>query len=207
MRIAPATLRSWTVGRSYPRRGGLARFKPLLRLVDPSKTVLTFWNLVEAHVLRALRTEHGVSIRAVRDAIAYAERALGIEKLLLRPELRTEAGDLLLDRYGELINLSRSGQLAMRKLLEAHLKRVVWDERNFPVKLFPFVRDESAEAPQRIVIDPFVAFGRPVVVKRGVTTGAIAGRIDAGESVDQVAQDYDLEPSEVEEAVLYERAA
>jgi hypothetical protein len=26
--------------------------------------LLTFWNLIEAHVLRSLRTEHGVSIKA-----------------------------------------------------------------------------------------------------------------------------------------------
>jgi uncharacterized protein (DUF433 family) len=35
----------------------------------------------------------------------------------------------------------------------------------------------------------------------------IAERIDAGESVEALAEDYDLAPAEVEEAVLYERAA
>lgn len=195
------------IGRPYPKRGGVAHFKPLLSLPNPRKPVLAFWNLVEAHILRALRSEHGVSIKAVRDALGYAERHLGIRRLLLRPELRAEGGELLLDRYGQLINLSRSGQLAMRKLLEAHLKRVVWDANDFPERLFPFVQDETAYAPQRIAIDAFVAFGRPTVLRRGITTGAIAGRIDAGEAVEDVAKDYELEPSEVEEAVLYERVA
>jgi uncharacterized protein (DUF433 family) len=40
----------------------------------------------------------------------------------------------------------------------------------------------------------------------GVSTQAIADRIDAGESVHELAADYRLEPSEIEEAVLYERA-
>jgi uncharacterized protein (DUF433 family) len=41
----------------------------------------------------------------------------------------------------------------------------------------------------------------------GVSTEAIAGRIVAGESVADLAEDYDLKPEEIEEAVLYERAA
>ena len=207
VRIAAATLRSWVVGRPYPKAGGVAHFRPLLILPDRNKPVLAFNNLVEAHILRALRTEHGVSIQAVRKALDYAERELGIRRLLLRRELRTNGGELLLDRYGELINLTRSGQLAMKKLLEAHLHRVVWDADDFPRRLFPFVHNESVEAPRNIAIDPLVAFGRPVVMKRGVTTGAIAARIDAGEDVEEIAADYNLEPRDVEEAVLYERAA
>lgn len=207
LRLAPATLRSWCVGRPYPRRGGMAHFRALIRVPDRRKTVLSFENLVEAHVLRALRTQHGVSIKAVRDSIDYAEQALNIDRLLVRRELRAHAGELFLERYGELISLSRSGQLAMKKLLEAYLKRVEWDLSNVPFRLYPFVRSEMEDAPKTIVIDPTIAFGRPVLLKRGVSTRAIADRIDAGEEVREVADDYELEPSEVEEAVLYERAA
>ena len=55
--------------------------------------------------------------------------------------------------------------------------------------------------------DANLAFGRPVIAKRGITTGAIADRIDSGETVDALAADYDLSVDEIEEAVLYERAA
>jgi uncharacterized protein (DUF433 family) len=41
----------------------------------------------------------------------------------------------------------------------------------------------------------------------GVSTSAIAARIDAGESVDDIAADYDLGLPEIEQAILYERAA
>jgi hypothetical protein len=43
--------------------------------------MLSFWNLIEAHVLRALRTEHAVSVKALRKALDYAEKELGIERL------------------------------------------------------------------------------------------------------------------------------
>jgi len=206
LRLAPATLRSWCVGRPYPVRAGVGHFRPLIQLPE-SKPILSFENLVEAHVLRALRTQHGVSIQAVRDAIRYAGRSLNIERVLTSKELRTHAGELFLDRYGQLISLSRSGQLAMKRLLEAYLRRVEWDLSDVPFRLYPFVRGESDDAPRNIVIDPSIAFGRPVLLGHGVTTRAITDRIDAGETPEEVARDYELEPRDVEEAVLYERAA
>jgi hypothetical protein len=38
--------------------------------------LLSFSNLIEAHVLRSLRTEHGVSVKALRSALAYAENRI-----------------------------------------------------------------------------------------------------------------------------------
>jgi uncharacterized protein (DUF433 family) len=200
-------LRSWVIGRNYPKGVGTARFTPLIKLPDAGSTELSFANLVEAHVLRALRVDHAVSIKDVRAALNYAEKAFGIKRLLLSPGLRTDAGNVFLEHYGDLINLSRSGQLAMKKLLEAHLRRVEWGPTDIPSRLYPFVRGDSFDAAKPIVIDPLIAFGRPVILRKGVSTSAIAERIDAGESVEELAEDYDLEPVEIEEAVVYERAA
>jgi uncharacterized protein (DUF433 family) len=169
--------------------------------------LLSFSNLIEAHVLRSLRTEHGVSVKDLRTALSFAQQTLGIDRLLLRQELRTDAGKVFLDRYGELIDLSASGQLAMRKLLEEHLKRVEWDKTSFPVRLYPFVSGSASNEGRPIAIDPQIAFGRPVVVRKGVSTATIAERIDAGESVEDIAADYDLGQAEIEQAALYERTA
>jgi uncharacterized protein (DUF433 family) len=206
VRVAPATLQSWFVGREYPTLAGARHFGALIRPADPTHRLLSFNNLVEAHVLRALRTTHGTSIAAIRKALRYAESELGIERLLLSHELCTDKRDLFLDRYGELINLSRSGQLAMRAVLEMHLSRIDRDESSLPLRLFPFVRTERSDAPKHIAIDPNVGFGRPLVRRRGVSTQAIVKRIDAGESIDAVADDYGLAASEVEEAIVYEAA-
>jgi uncharacterized protein (DUF433 family) len=206
LKLPAPTLRSWVAGRAYPKAKGLGHFRPLIHPPKKQPAVLSFWNLIEAHVLRSLRTEHGVTLKAVREAVDYAERTLKIERLLLSKELRTDAGRLFLDKYGELIDLPASGQLAMRLLFEEHLKRVEWDEWKFPVRLYPFV---SADTPasRTIAIDPKIAFGRPVVARAGISTAAIADRIDAKEPAAEVAADYDLTVEEVEQAVLYERAA
>ncbi len=208
LRLPVATLRAWTLGRSYPTSRGERHFSPLIRPAAARPVTLSFLNLIEAHILRALSTDHAVSIRAVRKAVDFAENELGIDRLLLRPELRSEAGQLFLDRYGQLINLSASGQLAMRQLLDAHLARVTWDDTRFPVRLRPFLVSVAAsDTPIDIDIDPGISFGRPVIAGRGISTAVIAARIDAGESPSAVARDYELTTTEVEQAVLYERAA
>ena len=58
-----------------------------------------------------------------------------------------------------------------------------------------------------IVIDSRIAFGRPVLLAHGISTAAIVDRIDAGEPPADVASDYGLTPSDVQQAVLYERSA
>lgn len=206
LKLPSATLRSWVAGRAYPRVEGKATFQPLIKPSQKRPPLLSFQNLIEAHVLRSLRMDHGVAIKELRKAIKYAEQELQIDRLLLSQDLRTHAGKVFLKKYGELIDLPASGQLAMTKLFEEHLKRVEWDQWQFPVRLYPFV--SGADSPKMpIAIDPNIAFGRPIVRSAGISTGIIAERIDSGETVAELAVDYGLSQSEIEQAVLYERAA
>lgn len=207
VRLPVATLRSWVLGRHYPTARGRADFPPLIRPASPNPPWLSFANLIEAHVLRSLRTEHGVSVKELRRALSFAEKSLGIDRLLLRPELRTSAGRVFLDRYGQLIDLTASGQLAMRRMFDEHLNRIEWDSSRFPIRLYPFLSTTGPSNEHPIVIDPRIAFGRPVVASRGIATLTIAERVDAGESVNDIAADYDLAQSDIEQAVVYERAA
>ncbi len=207
LKVPPATLRAWAVGRAYPTTQDFRHFRPLIRPAGRQPPQLSFWNLIEAHVLRSFRTDHGVSLKALRQAVAFAERELRIERLLLRKELCADAGQLFLDRYGELIDLSTSGQLAMRRLFEAHLRRVEWDAWKFPVRLYPFLSVDQGAEERPIAIDPGISFGRPVVVRLGISTAVLAERLDAGESIEELASDYGLSITEVEQAVLCERAA
>lgn len=207
LRLSSATVRSWFVGRAYPTTRGLGQFAPPLKPARRKPPTLSFSNLIEAHVLRSLRTDHGVPLQAVRQALAFAEHELGIDQLLLREELRAAAGQLFLDRYGELVNLSASGQLAMRKLFEAHLRRVEWGPLQYPVRLYPFLLSEEPTDARPILIDPKIAFGRPVIHDGFISTTTIVERLDAGEAVEDLAADYKISREAIEHAVLYERAA
>lgn len=95
----------------------------------------------------------------------------------------------------------------MRVMLEAHLERVDRDSRLLPVRFFPFVRLEMDSGSKHIAIDPAVGFGRPIIRSRGISTRVIVQRIDAGETPGELAADYGIGIDEIEEAVVYERAA
>jgi len=58
--------------------------------------------------------------------------------------------------------------VAMKEMLEAHLRRVEHDKAGFAVRLYPFTRKRELDEPRIVVIDPFISFGRPVVASASV---------------------------------------
>ena len=207
LQLPVTTLRYWVLGGTYLVETGRKRSPSLIRVPNPKEARLTFSNLVEAHVLLALRRQHDVSMRAVRDAIVYSERKLRIGRLLLSEELRASAGGVFLDRLGSLIELSKDGQQAMREVLAAYLERLTRDIQGLPERLYPITRSDFAGSPKVIVIDPRISFGKPVIASKAIQTSVVADRFDAGESVSDIATDYDIEVPDVEEAIRYARAA
>ena len=204
VRIPAPTLRTWVDGQSYNEQSKRSPFFRLLQAPEYNPTRLSFNNLIEAYTLRALRTKHGISIGAARDAMEVAEQHYNIDRLFLRPEdLRTQAGKLFLKKYGELINLNRSCQIAMEKVLKDSLERIDLDDSNLPIRLFPMDNDAN----KVIAIDPSIAFGRPFIVRKGISTIAIIDRLDANEEEDEIAKDYGLWPEEMKQAIVYEQAA
>jgi hypothetical protein len=61
VRMPEVTLRSWVSGRLYPVSGQQRRSSPVIHLDDPKGQYLSFINLVEAHVLGAIRRGTGSS--------------------------------------------------------------------------------------------------------------------------------------------------
>jgi uncharacterized protein (DUF433 family) len=55
-------------------------------------------------------------------------------------------------------------------------------------------------------MNPKIAFGRPVIAGTNIPTAIISSRITAGETIDELAEDYDLRPGEIFEAVRWELA-
>ena len=205
--VAPATLRSWVLGRSYQTASGKSFSPPLIQLPDRTQPLLSFENLIEAHVLWGLRNRHDVALNHVRIALEYAQRELDVDRLLLHEDLRTSAGDVFFIKYGQLLNLSRSGQLALRKVLESHLLRVEWINATFPVRLYPFSGNLAIDDKRLIVIDPLLHFGRPIVQNVGISTSTLADRFDNGEEISDIAEDYGMTATEIEAAILFEKAA
>jgi uncharacterized protein (DUF433 family)/transposase-like protein len=202
--IPTATLRYWVFGGSYQTQQGPARAEPVVRLADPRERLLSFTNLVESHVLDALRRQHHVSLPRVRQALHYLRRTLRAAHPLADPSLQTDGLDLFVERYGTLINATWAGQTAIREMLLAHLRRIERNPAGAPVRLYPFTRKHDLEEPRVVMMDPQVQYGRPVLVGSGIPTAVIAERYKAGESIQELAADYGRGTQEIEEAIRCE---
>lgn len=204
LRMPRATLRSWVVGRPYPTEAGRGFFRPVIRLAQEGPPVLSFFNMVEAHVLEAIRRRENIPLHRVRPAVAFLERHYRSRHPLAEHEFETDGLDLFIQKAGLLINLSQDGQLAMRELVAAYLRRVERDTKGLPVRLYPFTRKREPEEPRAVVIDPSVSFGRAVLAGTGIATAILAERFKAGESVEQLAKDYGRDPFDIQEALRCE---
>jgi uncharacterized protein (DUF433 family) len=189
---------------SYGEASDRKRFKPLIEPAARSPVALSFINLIEAHVLAAIRRKHRVDMPAVRRTIDFLKREFGSPHPLADHKFETDGVNLFISHYGDFISVSQGGQLAVRELLKAHLRRIDRDDKGFPLRLYPFTRVDETEQPKNIVIDPFISFGKAVITGTGISTDIVAERFKAGESADELASDYGCAREKIEEAIRCE---
>ena len=193
-----STLRAWTVG----QRG----FKPIITLPIETDGQLSFYNFIEAFVVNALRRRHRVPLQRLRRCVQSLRSLVPHSRHPLADlDLQTFARDVFFDSKGDLVNVTREGQLGLREILGGFLERVEKDPSG-PVRLYPLTRTEPSLSPRMIVIDPRISFGRPVIAGTGIPTAVIHERWKAGDSVAALADDYNRTPDEIEEALRYEAA-
>jgi len=201
--LSETTLRQWVLGRPYPVQTGSDFSPPLIKLPDPERPVLSFTNLVEAYVLASLRRKHRIKMRKIRLALSYLEGEIGSEHPLATEQLESAGGSLFIKKYGQLIDLPESGQTAIEEVLRPYLQRIEHDAAGLAERFYPVRRFADAFAPRVVVIDPEISFGRPTIAGRGVSVSIIVERFGAGESMVDLAEDYDLTMPQVEEAIRY----
>ncbi|MBI5316383.1 MAG: DUF433 domain-containing protein [Nitrospirae bacterium] len=205
LRIPRTTIRDWISGRHYRSITGVRFSKPIIQVPDPDMKLLSFMNLVEIHVLDAIRRKHDIPLEKVRAAMNYLSKQFPSRHPLADQEFVIDGLNLFIKKFSQLINISQEGQLAIQEILRAHLHRIERDIKGIPVRLYPFTRKRHLqEEPKAVVIDPLISFGRPVLVGTGIPTAVIAERYKAGESMDALAEDYGRQRFEIEEAIRCE---
>ncbi|HEX7704824.1 MAG TPA: DUF433 domain-containing protein [Thermoanaerobaculia bacterium] len=166
---------------------------------------MSFWNLVEAFVLKGLREEHRMSMQRIRIAVAeLRHRYPKLAHPLAQLDLKILNRDLYVDEH-DLVDVSRGGQLGIRRVLELYLSRVDRDVSG-ATRLHPFTRPRLDESPRLVAIDPRISFGRPVIAGTSIPTAVLHERWKAGDSITELVEDYDRPLAEIEEALRYEAA-
>lgn len=209
LRIPSSTIRSWTIGYSYSVKDGSNLFYPLIELPKGKSKpyLLSFTNLVEVHVLRAIRQHHKIQLNKVREALDFISEHLLVPHPLAKEDFRTNGVDLFIERYGELINASSGGRKELKEALNAHLERIEPDDSGLAIKLYPFTRSHEEDNPRLVVIDPRIAFGRLTLTGTGIATNILKERYRAGDSIEELAEDYDCDRLSIEEAIRCELSA
>ena len=206
LNLPVSTLRAWCLGQDYPGPAGKTRrFVPLIKLDGERRQGLSFLNLVEAHVLTAIRRRYEIPLPKVRQALAYVSHKLEVARPLANVTFQTDGVGLFVEELGRLVNVVRDGQIEMAHLLRAYLHRIKRDPDAVPIKLFPFIRANALEnAPAAVEIDPTIAFGRPVIRGRAVPTAVLADRFKAGDSIRLLSEDLEIPSEAIEDAIRCE---
>lgn len=108
VRVPASTVRAWVLGQPG--------FEPVVEIADRRSRTLSFRNLVELHVLSALRREHGVPMQRVRQAVDFLAKRVRAPHPLASVKLFTDGRDLLVEAYEQFMNVTRQGQIESREL-------------------------------------------------------------------------------------------
>ncbi len=203
LRVPASTVRSWVFG--CRSRDGQEKFKPVITLQDPQSRLLSFTNLIEGHVLKAIRRVHDIKMEKIRLAIETLAERHQLQHPLAEAVLHTDGQDLFIHELGNYVNVSQADQLQMHEFLMAHIQRIEIDAHGMPTKLYPLIRlYEDLDQPKWIVIDPRISFGRPVLADTGIPVDVVVSRYSAGESIDDLAKDFGCDRLKIEEAIRAE---
>src|ERR1041385_1811719 len=102
LQVPAATLRSWVAGMSYGEDRHRKFFKPVIQPAAISPVTLSFINLIEAHVLAAIRRKHRVDMTAVRRTIDFLKKEFGSPHPLADYKFETNGVDLFVEHLGDL---------------------------------------------------------------------------------------------------------
>lgn len=170
--------------------------EPLVHSVSPARRGwprVPFGGLIEAFVLRTLR-EAGYPMDEIRRIAALTRAEFDDPFALATQRIASDGVNLFLQaRDGRLVN--QHGQGALRQVLDSHLQFIRWDEEGKPRQL----RLSQYPASAQVIIDPRFAWGRPVIEASKVPISAVVELWHAGESMDLVAEEFDLSRDVVED--------
>jgi uncharacterized protein (DUF433 family) len=201
LRIPLSTARAWSFGQPYRPVEGQRRFEAVIAAADRKDHRLSFINLVELSVLATIRRLHSVPLPKVRTAMNYLRKKFPSPHPLADNDFKTNGVDLFVEKVGQLVNISKEGQVEMKDLIQAYLRGIQRDSKGIPIKLPLPIRDPLTQQPSKVVIDPSRGFGRPVVDGIGVRTEVVVERFRAGEGIASLAQDYALAADVVEDVI------
>ena len=169
-------------------RRGVA--SPDLVNVPGTELLIAFEDLVSMRVITALRSS-GVKWSEIDRTEEWLRDATGHDRPFATEYLWTGQGDIFVDWTERLLSGSRNGQLALDMLMDylIPVHGLVFGEKTKVAA--------SWEPITGIVLEPQIQFGSPCVKGTRIPARTVAGMVEAGDSVEWVAQSYGITDDEV----------
>lgn len=205
--LRSGTSRRWIDG--YERRG--RRYPPVVRDTTSGDDVVTWGEFVETRLLAEFR-DAGVPIYRMRPAVEQLREELGTPYPLASARTWLDAqGQELVLRVQEAVGLEsqlslvvvRSGQRVLEWSESARdfKDSAEWHDTPLGRQIQRLLPESSIDG---VVLDPLVSFGEPTIRGRGIRTEVLAELLRAGETLDGIAEMYELSRSQVGAAIRYE---
>jgi uncharacterized protein (DUF433 family) len=195
--ISQATINRWL----YGRKNKYSDFRPLISPADPEAKLLSFFNLVELHVLAATRYEHKVKFEAIRIAIDTVQAKYPSEHPLISHDFVTNGCDIFLQTVNENENLSTVGQTNLKQVMDMFLVHIDRDKHKLAERIYPVIKNQPHD--KVISIRHGIASGQPVIGRRAVPVFIVYGRAQAGELPKSIARDFGISEAHVQRAIDY----
>lgn len=191
--ITSQTVRNWQKPKNRPTPLGARE----------SGKALSYLQLIELAVVASAR-DSGVPLWAIKDTREYMKREFDADYPFAEYRFKTDGKKLWLDYidvigrkgHGKLLDASSKGQLAWADII-GRLREFEYDEA-----MGLAIRWHVAGRDSPVIIDPRVRFGAPSV--EGVPTRLLVARWEAGESPEEIADDFDVAEPDVVAALEFE---
>ncbi len=195
--LPTGTARRWIDG--YERRGKM--YLPVVRVEPTGDEIVTWGEFVETRLLAEYR-DAGVPMTHLRPAIDRLRQTFHPRYPLAHSRPFVAGRELVLEIQDD-VRLERDLRIVVVRndqVVLSDAARRFTDSTMFEDDIA--VRIRPVAGIEQVVIDPLRQFGEPVV--RSVPTDVIAEQVRAGESIDGIAELYDLSRAEVDAAVRFE---
>ncbi len=163
---------------------------------------LSYLELIEVAFVTTFRAL-GLSLQKIRKAREYAAQTLNSEFPFAELKWKTEGQHMLLDLWK-----SEPDFEGKRLIIGDADGQVTWQDMvGDRFAEFDYQHDLAliwhvAGRQSRVTIDPRIAFGAPMV--RGIATWVLKGRWKAGESIEDIEEDFQLDKSGIEQGLQFE---
>lgn len=186
LRVHPETLARWTTGK-HP-------------LVEPAfERFFDFEDLVSLLVISEL-WRRNVPTDEIRWGVEVLAKELGVARPLAHidaPKRLATVGKAFFANIGEWADAGKGFQLAFQPMIEPVLRPLEYDTRGMAHLWRPV---------DFVTATPMVQAGTPCIEATRVPTSTIGGLVHAGEEIEDISFDLDLQIEQIEAALRFEAA-